>query len=208
MSHPFIPVPNVASVELIYTLNGVVMENVFHVQKGSPFTLAQLQALRGTVNTWESSFFTGFRSSQSQLSRIRTKALDSAGSPTEDFFLPTPRPGANVTTALPGNVTWSVKLATGLAGRSFRGRWYVIGLATNQLGATSNQINVPTGNSIVSSLNSLLSALAGAGYTLGVVSYRTGGAYRTTGLFTTALSWTPVNYDLDSMRRRLTGRGI
>src|SRR5690348_10097535 len=93
MTHGFIPVPNVASVELIYTWNGEHCENVFYVQKGSSYTLAQLQALRGIITSWDSSSWATIRGSGACLVRVRTRARDSASAPTEDYTLPSPSCG-------------------------------------------------------------------------------------------------------------------
>jgi hypothetical protein len=41
-----------------------------------------------------------------------------------------------------------------------------------------------------------------------VVSYMSDKVYRTTGQFTPAIGWVAVDANIDSMRRRLTGRGI
>jgi len=209
MPHGFIPVANVASVEMIYSYLGIVAENVFYVQKGSPYTLAQLQSLRGTVDTWDSTTWKRNRTANATLTRIRTRARDTAGSPAEDYSLPTPRQGSRAGSfTVPGNVSYSIKLVTGLAGRSFRGRLYFIGLNESCLAALANQVSTAWATQVVGDLNTLLSVLASAGHTLGVVSYRTGGVYRSDGLFTTATGWSLADYNVDSQRRRLTGRGI
>lgn len=208
MSHPFIPVANVASVELIYSVLGVVCENVIHVRKGSPYSFADLQAVRTIVNAWDAASWFNTRSTGFTLNRIRSKALDTSSSPIEDFFLPTPRGGGMAGTQLPSNATFAVKLSTGLAGRSFRGRLYVVGFTAAATGPTANQITSATASDWVARLNVLLANLASGGHTLGVVSYRTAGAYRAAGLFTPATSWVAVDLNVDSMRRRLTGRGI
>lgn len=207
MAHGFIPVPNCARIEFIYRCNGVIMENVINVQKGSPYTLAQLQSLRATCITWDAAQQTAKQVTGCSLIRVRTKALDTNASPMEDYTLPTPRAGTDNSQALPGNATFAIKLSTGLAGRSFRGRWYVVGIGTVYLGATANQVNTTPANNYVTSLNALQTALASAGHTLGVVSYRHALAWRTTGLFTASTGYVLTDYNMDSMRRRLTGRG-
>lgn len=208
MAHPFVPVPNTARIELIYLYNGVTMENVINVNKGSPYTLAQLQAVRTIVNNWDAASWQGSRSNNAYLVRIRTKALDTASSPTEDFYLPAARPGTINGQTLPGNSTFAIKLTTGLAGRSFRGRWYMVGLCAPLLGPTANQVTAASAATLVGWLNLLQANLAAGGHTLCVLSYRSGGVYRAAGLVTPALNWTAVDLNVDSMRRRLTGRGI
>ncbi len=207
MSRPFIPVPDVASVELIYRAAGEVVENVFYVQKGSPYSLSDLQALRGTVDTYDSTTWKLSRNVSVTLQRIRTKARDSSSGATEDYTLPTPRPGTQTGAPLPNNVTFAFKLATGHAGRSFRGRWYLVGMDGNFLSPDANHLSTTTAAFLLSWLNGWITTLASAGHTVGVVSYRSNKTWRTTGLFTPALNYTIVDYNLDSMRRRLTGRG-
>lgn len=208
MAHPFIPVPNCASVELIYSFNGVTCENQIHVQKGSPYTLAQLSALRVIVVNWFNTTGKALSVSQVGLTRVRSRALDSVGSPVEDFTVSPIIYGTSGNSPLPGNATLAIKLGTGLAGRSFRGRWYVVGLGAGNYGSDANNIAAGWVVNWVGYLNTLMTVLAAGGNTLGVVSYRTGGAYRVTGLFTAAIGWVAVDGHIDSMRRRLTGRGI
>lgn len=208
MGHGFIPVPNCASVELIYLLNGITAENVLYVHKGSPYSLADLQAVRTIVNSWDAATWFNARGIGCTLVRIRTKALDASGSPMEDFTLPTPRAGSINSPLLPGNASFAIKLSTGRTGRSFRGRLYFVGLTSAVLGTTANQILASTSTLFVSWLNTLLSNLATGGHTLGVVSYRSNHVFRANGLFTQAVNWVAVDNNIDSMRRRLTGRGI
>lgn len=207
MPRGFIPVPNTASVELIYTSNTELVENVFHVSKGSPYSLADLQALRGVVNTWDATTWYQSRSTGVTLNRIRTRALDTASSPTEDYSLPTPRAGSQAGVLLPNNVTFCFKLPTGTSGRSYRGRWYMVGLTHNFLGTTSNLIGAVAANNLLTWLNALPTALTAAGHTLSVVSYYHNGAWRAVGVSTPALPFVYVDLALDSQRRRLTGRG-
>ncbi len=207
MSRPFIPAPNCASVELIYRANGEICENVIHVQKGSPYTLAQLQALRGIVDTWDSTTWKLARNGGCTLQRIRTKGLDSTSSPLEDYALPTPRPGTQPNGLLSNNVTFCFKLATGLAGRSQRGRWYMVGMDSGFLGPDTNHFNTVSAGFVLGWLNALPTALTAGGHTLGVLSYRHDLAWRTTASFTPASGFVIVDFNLDSMRRRLTGRG-
>lgn len=208
MSRPFIPVANAASVELIYQLPSAVGENIFHVRKGSPYSAADLVALRTLINNWDSATWASRRVQSVTLFRIVIKALDSLGSPMEDYALPTPRPGGTVSAPMPNNVAWAVKKATGLTGRSYRGRWYVLGLGSNVFVSATQTIDTTTANTILAALNTLLSNLAAAGHTLGVVSYSSNGAWRTNGLFTPVTSFVYTDLILDSQRRRLPGRGV
>jgi hypothetical protein len=204
MSRPFIPVPNCASVEMIYSSSGVICENVLHVQKGSPYSLTDLQAVRAIVNTWDGATWSNRRSSTTVLQRIRTKALDTNASPVEDYSLPTPRGGAVGTPPLPGNATYCIKMSTGLTGRSQRGRLYFIGMTDVVLGTTHNQVVAAFATDLVANLTTLMTNLATGGHTLGVVSYRHDLEWRSVGQFTPATGWVAVDLNTDSQRRRLT----
>lgn len=208
MSRPFIPVPNVCSVELIYTVGGFVMENVLHVQGGTPFDLDGLKAVRGLVDSWDNTSWKNLRSTSVYLSRIRTKALDDLGSPTEDYALPSPRQGGltNAPTAL--NATFAIKLSTGLTGRSYRGRLYLPGLVAPDItnGVTLLQARA---DAAVTSLNLLISTLIAhsPSWKLCVVSYMTNHNWRATGVATSISNAVYTDLNVDSQRRRLAGRG-
>lgn len=205
-SHPFIPVANTASVEFIWQCASEISENVIHVEKGSPFSLSDLQALRGVCDTWDSTTWKSARNVNSVLLRIRTKALDTSSSPVEDYYLPTPRAGVASGSALPLNAAFCLKLSTGLGGRSFRGRWYAGNLATSIL-ADAGHVASASVSGFVSNLTALRTVLATAGYTWVVTSFYTGGAWRSSGLNTPITTVVAVNDALDSQRRRLPGRG-
>lgn len=206
-SRPFIPAPNCASVELIYSHATEISENVFHVQKGSPYSLSDLQALRATVDAWDNATGKQGRVGAATLNRIRTKALDTNSSPMEDYSLPTPRAGSiGSGVALPLNVAFCCKLATGLAGRSYRGRWYWGHLSS----ASMDDVGFMSAASVsayVGFLTTLISDLADDGHTMVVVSYFNNGSWRTTAAATEILSVVAVDRALDSQRRRLPGRG-
>lgn len=203
----FIPVANCASVELIYALNQEICENVFHVQKASAYSLADLQAVRGIVNNWDSVSQSPFRGANSFLNRIRTRALDTVGAPFEDFTLPVARQGLQGGIALPGNATWCVKKATLSSGRSFRGRWYHVGLTSNFYGTTADNISALAASNVLAALNQLIANLAAGGHTMVVVSYVHNKACRSTGVTTQVTQFTAVDTLIDSQRRRLAGRG-
>lgn len=208
MAHGFIPVPNVASAELIWSCNGVVTENVLHFQRSAPYSATDLQNLRAMLITWEGNQYNQYRSVQVTLNRVRTKGLDSSGSPMEDYFLPTPHAGGNGQVALPLGTTIAIKLSTGLAGRSQRGRLFYVGLTANLLDTNPQFVSASMVSWIVGALNNLKTTAAANGDTWGVVSYRSGGVWRATGQFTPITTAVAVDRNVDSQRRRLTGRGI
>jgi hypothetical protein len=192
---------------MIYSQNGVTAENQIHVRKATSYTLADLQAVRTIVNAWDAASWAPLRSSPVTLNRIRTKALDTASSPMEDFALATPRSGGVGSNPLPGNATYCIKLATDQAGRSQRGRLYVVGVAESALSSNRNQVTTGISGLWVASLNLLMANLLAGGSKIIVLSYMHDLAWRTTAAYTVATGFVAVDFNVDSQRRRLTGRG-
>lgn len=212
MSRPFIPAPNTVSLELIYGYNtGTVMENVIHVEKGAPFTLAEIQGLRAAVIAcWSAGLKNAFDSAQT-LNRVRIRALDSAVAPTEDYSLPTPLPGGLSSGGnMPTVNCVAVKLGTGLTGRSNRGRIYIPVLGTNALDTNRNELYASVAVTIVAALEQLRAAIPAWDATARwvITSFRNEYAWRTVAVNNTVTTIVLVDRHLDSQRRRLTGRGI
>jgi len=214
MAHPFIPAPNTALVEMVYTCAGQIIENTFHVQKSSPFTALELQGLATAFDNWDgvgASRWALLRANNCVLQQIKTKALDTASSPVYIFVLPVARGGAGAGGSLPLNVTFCLTLQTGLAGRSQRGRIYFPGIQSGQVQAApaQNQIVAATANQMVTDLNNLIAAVAalGAGYKMVVTSYYNNGAWRSVAQNSIITNAAYADLNLDSQRRRLAGRG-
>jgi hypothetical protein len=210
MAHPFIPVPNTCLIEMVYTVNGQIVENTFHVRKGTPFTGGQLNSLCDSFASWDTANWRANRVAAAVLTNIKGRALDSAIAPVGQATVAAglPHVGIRGGTLVPNSVCFAVKLLTGLAGRSTRGRIYALGFGIGDITAGTNDIIAALANNYVSNINTLIANITALGYTLCITSYRTGGAWRTTG----------VNYDvtvgaysdlhIDCQRRRLTGRGL
>lgn len=207
MARPFIPAPNAASVELIYTSALQVYENRLHVFKGEPYTLTELQALRSLVDNWDSTSWKLARNAGSVLTRIKCRALDEVGSPVDEYQLPSPRGGTSGGAALPLSNTWCVKLVTERAGRSYRGRLYTVAMDAAMLGAGAQSVTLTFANNVVASLEALRTALDGVSQKLCIVSYMKDKSWRDTAEITAVSHITYSDLNVDSQRRRLVGRG-
>ena len=209
MPRPFIPVDQCAQVEMIYLLHGSSVENVFHVKKGSNYTLSDLEAVRDIVNVWHRDTYRDYQSVEAQLIRIRSKALHISTGALDDYLLPVPRAGLQGAVAYPNNVTFSFKKATSEVGRTRRGRWYLVGIPSNfYSGDNRDEMRADLVTNYATRLNALITQLATGGHTLVVVSYRENGAWRSSGKHTVVNSFVAVNNQYDSQRRRLAGRGV
>jgi len=115
--------------------------------------------------------------------------------------------GANTGThAAPGSVTVAVKLATGLTGRSNRGRSFYLGLPKESI--VNNELATGVALAIQDDYEAFMAWIvesdAEAG--LSVVSYCHDNVWRTEGL-ATYITNVSVDPNLDNQRRRLNGRG-
>lgn len=213
MSRPFIPAANTVSVEMIYAWRSVVLENVLHVQKNSPFSAGDITALRGVFTTWFGASWKTVFANVLSITRIRTKALDSASAPMEDYSLPAAIAGTLGcgTSAAPSSACVAIKLATGLTGRSYRGRLYVpLTCMGNIPSNTSNDVDATWVANVITSLNALKTAIAAwnANAVPVVASFRHDKDWRAVAVCTPVTAFVAVDYHLDAQRRRLTGRGI
>lgn len=216
MARPFIPVPNTAFIEMVYSYAGSTIENTFHVQKSTPFTAAELRTLALAFNAWDGTTaptWASIRTQNSILTTIKSRALDSAAAPIDIYVLPVPRAGAvSAGINLPGNVTFALTWQTGLAGRSQRGRLYFPGLNGFILQGTPNQnlVAASWANDCVTRMNNLISQISalGSGHKLVVTSYMSNGVWRAVGQNTIILNAAYANLAVDNQRRRLAGRGL
>lgn len=206
----FIPVPNTALVEMLYTSAGHTIENTFHVAKGSPFSGADLITLANVFDDWDGNVayadrWQAVRGSATILFLVDTKALDTSSSPTYGKAIAN-RAGGRTGTQMPPNVSFALSLRTGLAGRSQRGRIYAPGLSSGDINVppSQNQIVAASATALVASLTKLKTLLTTAGFTLVVTSFRTGGAYRAVGQNTPVTSILYTTLKLATMRRRVS----
>lgn len=210
MSHPFIPTANTALVELVYSIDNIIIENTFHVSKGSPYSLADLTALAGTFDTWDSTGTARWQAARIGpvvLLYIKTRALDTSSSPVYTYTIPAGGRAGSLTGSgnIPPSVSFCVRLLTGLAGRSYRGRLYIPSYSGSQLQAAPlTQFITPAfALVVVTSLQALMTALAAAGHTWVVTSFYNSGAWRTAGVNTAILSIGYADLRVDTQRRRL-----
>lgn len=206
-TRPFIPAPGVFKVQLIYLYNSQRIENVFNVRSGGALLVADADRIEAVFANWWNVSARAQVTSQCSLNLIVLDALDSASGLHKEYTSGWTPAGSGAGSAAPGNITSSVKLSTGLRGRSFRGRFYWPGLGTAFI--NGNQLNTGVATAIQTSANLLRTNLAAGSPSdrLVVTSYRTGGSWRTTAV-STEVTAASTHANVDSQRRRLSGRGL
>lgn len=211
---PFIPAPNTVSVEFMFILaNSSLAENVIHIEKGAPYTLAQIQTLRTNIGSYWDSNLKNMYLDNIQFNRIRIKALDTNIAPMEDYTWSPVKIGGRSAggAALPNSICCALKLSTGLAGRSNRGRIYIPVTESGALQASfQNELDPTYASAIITIFTAFMAQITTWDATahMVVTSFMTGGAWRATAVNHQVIACTFVDRHIDSQRRRLTGRGI
>jgi hypothetical protein len=120
-----------------------------------------------------------------------------------DFVTGLPLTGTRVGNTMPANVAYCIKLSSGLAGRSKRGRMYWFAMAEDDV--ADNFVTVSYSAAVVAAVDALSSLLVGTidNYALSVVSFFFEGQPRTEGVPQTILSGVAVDRRVDTQRRRL-----
>jgi hypothetical protein len=183
------------------------IENVYNVKSGGGLLAADADRIEAVFANWWTTSARAQVGGSCSLILIVLDALDTQAGLHREYTSGWTAVGTAAGTALPGNVTSAVKLATGLRGRSFRGRIYWPALTASMI--VGGQINATNATAIQASVNLLRTTLAGGTPSdrLVVVSYRANKAWRATGVATEVTS-ASTHLNLDSMRRRLPGRGL
>jgi len=203
-AHGFIPAENVAKVVIEYTTQGGIAENVIYFRFPSAPSGADIVALATDVSTYWQAFVLDTQSTDITLTKITVTDQTVAGG--YQHVRAESETGTVVSPVMPNNVTLAIAFRSNLSGRSNRGRLFVIGLTESQVLYDT----VPT-----SPLNTLLAAYSGffdaiivnTDWEHVIVSYCGGGSWRSDALVTSVVSYTAEG-TIDTMRRRLKGRGV
>lgn len=204
--HDFIPAPSSAKLELVMQLHGQIIENVLYVQYPTDPSESDIRNLaQGAIGAWDSTLGTIMSNDVYLVKCIATDVSQENSFQYEAEPAVLTQGQVNVA-ALPSNVTVTTKFASGLSGRSQRGRAYWVGLTELQV----------TGNALVEGFALQISEQWGNFFALlseldpspdhVIVSYCHNGAWRTTAQVTLVSNYV-TDPNTDSQRRRLNGRG-
>jgi hypothetical protein len=198
-------VPNTVQCDVLFLLFGQVMENVYYVKFDGGVDAVAIADAANTIGAWVLDSWLAHQSFNVQFTGVEAKNLDIEFGSIATFTPTSPAFGVIGVAAEPGNVSYSVSLRTANSGRSFRGRKYVIGIPSTS--RTGNQVSSGWATDIKASLDVLRSLLESINGVLSVVSRIAEGVRRLEALSTPVTSISLVDFNIDSQRRRLTGRG-
>ena len=223
MAPPFVPCADAAQISMGFAqADGSFAENTYWVKRSIAWDNTSLLAMCAAFKTWWTTG-DGTHKQQAQMctnySLIQIAARDFTTQHSGSVVYQTglPLAGTSAGTSVEQGLTFSVTARTGLAGKSYRGRTFLIGL--NQSDLSNQQENlVGSGNAsgYVSALNALITAVPAADTDsiLVVMSryYQPGGpgtdsVPRAAGIPTPILNFGFHDLLLDFQRRRAPAHG-
>lgn len=201
----FQSVPDTVQVAIEAQYLGEPCVNTLHFEATGTYDLTAAQSLAALiVSDWAAGFMAVWSSNQYIFESVSVRGLEfvndfqwteSAGNVA----------GGAAADPLPGNAAWVVKFISGLTGRSARGRNYISGLSSAVV--NGNTLAATAAAAIVDTYEQISADAAVLGWSHVITSRFTSGAARPVGVNFPVAAVTYSDLDMDSMRRRLAGRG-
>jgi len=201
---PFVPAAGICEVFIEHNLNDKSgLGWVLHYEKSSGAWGPELFAdLGAQLKAWWNTSIKPLVGAHCALTRIRMRDITTANSPIGDYSDGLPIVGTGSGSPPSNNVAWSIKKNSGLAGRSYRGRVYMLGMTESVI--TGNLIDTGWGLNVIAAFNDALLLVGGdSDYGMVVVSKYSGGSPRVNGLATDVISFSAADYRVDTRRDRL-----
>lgn len=195
-----------------FIYQGQRCENVYYVEGSAPWTATTLNTLASVFATWWETELEPNVPESLTLDRVLARDMTVEAGPSIEYTTGLPASGDQSVEALPNNVTVAIKWTTGLAGRSFRGRTYHLGLA--DAGVAANALTPTAHTLLTAAYNQLLNDIVTEDptWSLVVASFFHGVDVNHDPIPRASAVLTPiltavVDDIIDSQRRRLPGRG-
>jgi len=201
----FVPVADTVSASMRFTLFGQQVENMLYFKHAGEPTSEDLQDIADYVDEFAATKLLAAGLSSSLVYRETFVTwLATVTSPTAVSTVNAGETGSDADGSLPGNVCFCVTFRTAERGRSARGRNYVSGIPVGS--QTGNTIPSGFADAIVGAYNSLVEFPL-ENWSWVVVSRTQGGVSLLNGITLPVTQAAYADLNLDSQRRRLTGRG-
>lgn len=193
--------PAVAKLTLLGNRDTREWVNTLHVAKTSgSMTGTDLHIICLAIKAWWDAAYKVVFPAGIVLDVIEARKLDPSDPLAEDFTTGLPSAGTNANTLLEaGNVTETISWRTGFAGRKYRGRIYIPGVA-QAFANQDDRATSPLVALLTTAATQLILGVATAGPYELAVFHKFDNTY-------TAITQFVIEAILDSMRRRLPGRG-
>jgi len=192
--------PEIAEYVIGATYDTQPIANVLHAKLPGGYTQSDIDNLATAVDAWVGSDYRALMNTHVTYNETRAKGLTNIID-LQSVVNTNAGAGTMGAGALPGNVCLCITLRTAFTGRSARGRVYMFPFdGAAQTGI--NTVSTAYANNCAAALNALLGAVVGVGWTPVILSRRTAGALRTTGIGTAITIAEARNTEDDSQRGR------
>lgn len=197
-------VTDTAEIDIIYSMNGATVQNVFYAALVGGYTLANLDVLAAAVDAQVQGTWKALQPIDAVYIRTEVRGLAAENDLVTSNNTNT-GPGVDASAAIPNNVTLAVKKTSGFTGRSARGRTYWIGIPRDKLtNANENLLIASYVDFIVAAVDSIRTAIIGAAlWTPVLVSRFAEGVQRDEGLLFPWAGSVAVDNQVDTLRGRL-----
>jgi len=182
--------------------NGVFAENVFYHATPSAPTPTDLDNIGAAWQDWATESFTVMNTPDWKMTGVALRAMNEEEGIGEIYTTGFPLTGTIGEVPSPGQVSYTVTWATGLVGRSARGRSYGLPPPPSYI-ATHNRLTDAGRSALNVAWGNVLTIFDDAGYAPQVVSFQEGGVPRTEGRKLPILACN-VRFPLATQRRRLS----
>jgi hypothetical protein len=191
--------------ELRYTLFSQLIENTLWFEESLPWNAGTIATQCEVLHDWVVAELFPALSANLVLREVFGTSMESDSAPTGSFVPAVPPAGDSPAISLPGGSAFGITFRTGNRGRSFRGRNYIPGIPDTE--RVGNQVTSGFANTMQAAYQQLTGLIPEMLGTWVVVSRFSGGLPRVTGVTTPVVQAAYHDLNLDSQRRRLTGRG-
>jgi len=199
-------VPHTAEIVIVGERGGQEIVNTFYAQMEDGYALADIELLAETVDTWCGADWRPFNGSDYSYVRTDVRGLDAsidlAASNSDHAGV-----GAHTASPLSNNASLAVSRRSGFTGRGARGRIYLPPPSAFYL-TDDNHLSAAGSAGIVASLDAMDEAISATGWLPVIVHRVAAGVPLAEAVVFTLVEWVVVDLVIDSMRRRLPGRGV
>jgi len=202
----FVPAPNIVEAQLLFTLDGQLVENRVNIDVLTTPTPTIVADVANVVDNWCINNYLPYLPVEALYRGvIATDLTEHEGA--QYTLVPEGSPAGTLTGgAMPNEVTLAIQLKSGSRGRSARGRAFVIALPRSQV--DENTVSSGHIGHLVGAWQQLVTNVGTEGWELVVVSYITEGAPRSGGpVYFPILTCAVADAIVDSMRSRKPGVG-
>jgi hypothetical protein len=219
----FVPCLNMAQFSLLFsTPSGDTAENNIWVRRSAGWTDAELDTIADAIITWfagasGSNTYQGEMSSDCALASVAWRDHTTVNGLSSNTQVGLPLTGTDLTVSANPGLTKAITFRTGLAGKSFRGRAFMVGMPANvQTPYSSGMVSAGWLAPVVIAWTNLIAAITAADATCvwAIVSrfYQPGGPNtpsvpRAAGIYTPVTSVGYAGLAVDFQRRRAPQHG-